>query len=97
MPHKDGAALAGTRTTPETAPGTPTKKPKAYAHLTPETPVCLTSRLVRTSETASSRRWTRKPSPRVTLSDAALWLFWLLITAASLIALCVVLTLAWSS
>lgn len=41
------------------------------------------------------RRWTRKPSPRVSLSNAAAWTFAVLATAAGLLALCVVLTLVW--
>lgn len=45
------------------------------------------------SMTSAPRRWTRKPS--FTLSDIAVWLFFFLLTAAGLLALCVVLTLVW--
>lgn len=45
--------------------------------------------------TPNHRRWTRKPS--FTLSDVAVWTFYVLITAASLMALCIVLTLAFPS
>lgn len=39
------------------------------------------------------RRWNRKP--RVTLSDAAVWTFYFLLTAVGLLALCVLLTILW--
>jgi len=39
------------------------------------------------------RRWNRKP--RFTLSDAAVWTFYFLLTAAGLIALCVLLAIVW--
>ena len=42
---------------------------------------------------AAPRRWTRKPS--FTLSDVAVLTFCVLVTAAGLMALCVVLTLVW--
>lgn len=39
------------------------------------------------------RRWTRKP--RATLSDAAVWTFYVLLTAAGLMALCILATIVW--
>lgn len=42
---------------------------------------------------ASPRRW--KHRPPITLSDVAVWTFCVLVTAAGLLALCVVLSLAW--
>jgi steroid 5-alpha reductase family enzyme len=40
-----------------------------------------------------TRRWTRRP--RYTLSDAAVWVTFTLLTAASLLAMCLLLTLIW--
>jgi len=39
------------------------------------------------------RRWNRKP--RFTLSDAAAWTFAVLLTAAGLLALCILATIVW--
>ena len=41
------------------------------------------------------RRWTRRGRPSVTLSDVAAWTFFTLLTAAVLLAGCVMLTLIW--
>ena len=42
----------------------------------------------------TARRWWNR-KPRVTLSDAAVWTFYFLLTAVGLLALCVLLTLVW--
>lgn len=39
------------------------------------------------------RRWNRRKT--ITLSDVAVWTFVTLITAVSLLALCIVMTLVW--
>lgn len=39
------------------------------------------------------RRWKRRRS--VTLSDVGLWVTWFILTAAVLLALCLLVTLAW--
>lgn len=73
---------------PKYQPGTTLKKPKAFVY-------CGTSdakRNVGASPTAP-RRWTRKP--RVTSSDVAAWLLFFLITAAVLLAFCILVTIAW--
>jgi len=41
----------------------------------------------------TTRRWTRRR--KFTLSDAAAWLAFALLTAASLLAMCLLLTLVW--
>lgn len=41
--------------------------------------------------TTSPRRWTRRPT--VTLSDIAVWAFFVLLTAAILLSLCIPITL----
>jgi len=41
------------------------------------------------------RRWNRKP--RATLSDAAVWTFYVLLTAAGLLAFCILATIVWPS
>ena len=41
------------------------------------------------------RRWTGRPRRTTVLSDVAVWTFYFLLTAAGLLALCVVLTLVW--
>jgi hypothetical protein len=39
------------------------------------------------------RRWTRRR--KFTLSDAIVWATWLIITAAGLLAFCILVTLIW--
>ena len=41
------------------------------------------------------RRWTGRPRRTTVLSDVAVWTFYFLLTAAGLMALCVLLTLVW--
>lgn len=48
---------------------------------------------MRRMATPNHRRWTRKPS--FTLSDAAVWTFYVLVTAAGLMALCILATIVW--
>ncbi|HEY5472072.1 MAG TPA: hypothetical protein VIK32_02665 [Candidatus Limnocylindrales bacterium] len=43
------------------------------------------------------RRWTGRPRRTTVLSDAAVWTFYFLITAASLLATCVLLAIVWPS
>jgi hypothetical protein len=42
---------------------------------------------------ATPRRWTRRRT--ITISDIAVWAFVFLLTAAGLLALCIILTIAW--
>jgi len=82
MPHRDGASPAQTGPTPVTAPGTPTKKPKAYLH--PNTATVFVNGV-----------GSRHTAPRfpIRTSDAAAWALATLVVGIFLIVGCVLLTL----
>ena len=60
-----------------------------------KTAVCPFSRTTFARSAPQHRRWTGRPRRTTVLSDVAVWTFYFLLTAAGLLALCVVLTLAW--
>ena len=87
-PHEGGAAPARTGTTPVEQPSaTSDRSPRRVNHTTG-------TRIV--SVTGTSHRWMRRNrKSRVTLSDVAVWTTFTILTAAVLLALCMILVVIW--
>lgn len=86
-PYEGGAAPASTGTTPVESPQATVTKSRGVLHSTPnraKTPVPRTI-----------RRWDRKPPRRVTLSDIGVWVTFAILTAAVMLAGCMLLTIVW--
>ena len=86
--RKEGGGRPGQGNGPLSTRKNRKEPPRLSAYLTPK------SRSV--SVTGTSHRWTRRNhKPRVTLSDAIVWVAFTLLTAASLLALCMLLSIIW--
>ena len=73
-----------------TVPGSTSREDPGVSHSRPNGAICNVA-----ASRTTRRHWNRRP--RFTLSDAAAWTFAVLLTAAGLLALCIVLTLAWTT
>ena len=87
-PHEGGADRAVTRPTPVLVPKAIREESPGRSYVTSGTPPRHTLRT-----NPRHRRWNRRP--RMSASDVAVWLTWLLITAAVVLALCLLLVLLW--